>query len=111
MMRALVALILALAALAAMPAEAAGPQRAAVLVATCAPCHGTDGQGQPLAGLRVLQGRKAEDLAVALLAFRRGEKPATVMHQIVAGYSEAELEAMATCLASRSECSAGGRRR
>ena len=64
------------------------------LAATCANCHGTDGRPAdptmpPLAGL-------PQDLIQAQMrAFRSGERPATVMHQISRGYTDAQVEALA----------------
>ena len=76
---------------AAAPAVA---QDARKLSSTCAICHGTDGRAAtndviPLAGL------PREHIAAQLRAFRDGKRPATVMHQIAKGYSDAEIDALA----------------
>jgi cytochrome c553 len=64
------------------------------LAAGCAICHGTDGKAVtkdviPLAGL------PREHIATQMRAFRDGQRPATVMHQIAKGYSDAQIDAMA----------------
>ena len=60
----------------------------------CAICHGTDGRAVtkdvvPLAGL------PAQHIASQMRAFRDGQRPATVMHQIAKGYTDAQIDAMA----------------
>lgn len=88
----------AAAAPAAAPAFAApnlSEEGARSLAASCAICHGTDGQrvaGTIVAGLA---GRPKGELVAIMAAFRDGSRPATVMHQIAKGYGEAEIAAMA----------------
>ena len=64
------------------------------LSAACANCHGTDGnQG---GAVPVIAGRPAGVLESQVLAFKRGEDPkATVMPRHAAGYTDAELAALA----------------
>ncbi len=71
----------------AMPAVAAPPPGAQ----GCDGCHGQRAE----AVIPPLRGRGADDVAAALLAFRRGERPATVMDRIARGFSEDELRAIA----------------
>jgi len=76
---------------AAIPAHA---QDAGRLAAPCAICHGTDGRAVtkdvvPLAGL------PREHIASQMRAFRDGQRPATVMHQIAKGYTDAQIDALA----------------
>ena len=71
------------------------------LAATCANCHGTDGrtlQGSPVAPLA---GMPADYLLQQLRAFRDGSRPATVMHQIAKGYSEPQLQQLASYFAAQ----------
>ena len=73
---------------------AAHAQDAQKLAAPCAICHGTEGRAVtkdvvPLAGL------PREHIASQMRAFRDGQRPATVMHQIAKGYSDAQIDAMA----------------
>ena len=70
------------------------------LAAPCAVCHGTDGRAAtndlvPLAGL------PREHIAGQLRAFRDGQRPATVMHQIAKGYSDAQIDALAAWFSSQ----------
>jgi cytochrome c553 len=65
------------------------------LAANCAACHGTNGQparGSTLAGLA---GKPRNELLMAMTQFKEGKKPATLMHQLSKGYTDAELEALA----------------
>ena len=69
-------------------------QDAQKLAATCAICHGTGGRAVtkdvvPLAGL------PREHIASQMRAFRDGQRPATVMHQIAKGYTDAQIDALA----------------
>ena len=70
------------------------------LAAPCAICHGTVGRAArndvvPLAGL------PREHIATQMRAFRDGQRPATVMHQIAKGYSDAQIDALAAWFSSR----------
>ncbi|MCL4798395.1 MAG: c-type cytochrome [Burkholderiales bacterium] len=57
--------------------------------ASCAACHGTEGRSE--GGMPPIAGRKADELYTLMLAFKSGERPATVMHQHAKGYSDGEL--------------------
>ena len=64
------------------------------LASACAICHGTDGRAVtkdviPLAGL------PREHIATQMRSFRDGQRPATVMHQIAKGYTDAQIDAIA----------------
>lgn len=88
----------ALVAALACPALAADAHtlRTRSLAATCAHCHGTDGQaveGQPLIRLA---GLPKDYTFTQLMAFRTGQRKATIMHQITKGYSQEQLEEIAT---------------
>lgn len=72
------------------------------LAATCAACHGTDGRAQPDAAMPVLAGRPKDELVAQLRAFREGTRPATVMHQIARGYTDAQIDELASWFATRS---------
>jgi cytochrome c553 len=64
------------------------------MAANCASCHGTNGHAAPNATLAGLAGRPSESLLEMLRQFRDGKRPATLMHQIAKGYSDAELAAI-----------------
>jgi cytochrome subunit of sulfide dehydrogenase len=70
------------------------------LAAGCAICHGTEGRAVtkdviPLAGL------PREHIATQMRAFRDGQRPATVMHQIAKGYTDAQIDALAAWFAAQ----------
>jgi cytochrome c553 len=70
------------------------------MAAACAICHGTDGRSAtkdivPLAGL------PAAHIASQMRAFRDGQRPATVMHQIAKGYTDQQIDAMASWFAAQ----------
>ncbi len=92
----------ALIGLALLPALApAAPASGRVLGAACAACHGTDGQPQPADDALPLAGMNAQVFELRMLAFRSGQAPATVMHQIAKGYTEAQIQAMAVFFAAQ----------
>lgn len=69
------------------------------LAATCANCHGTNGQARgdmkPLAGL-------SADKIVAMVAdYRNGNQPATIMHQIAKGYTDQQIQLIAAYFAAQ----------
>jgi cytochrome c553 len=70
------------------------------LAATCANCHGTEGRS--VGDTESLAGEPREKLLQKLLAFRSGDKPATIMHQIARGYSVEQLELIAAYFAGAS---------
>jgi len=75
-------------------ANAADPQYARSLAATCFTCHGTDGRsvnGVPPS----LAGQNKDYLLKQLQEFRDGKRPATIMHQHAKGYTNEQLELIA----------------
>jgi cytochrome c553 len=90
-------LVLALALLVHGQAVAADVKqlRTRALAATCAHCHGTDGRALEGEATAHLAGMSKEYLYTQLLAFRTGQRPATIMHQITKGYSQEQLEEIA----------------
>ena len=67
--------------------------------AACANCHGTLGVAQP--GMESLAGAPKDDLLKKMLDFKAGRKPATLMHQLSKGYSDAQIEVIATYFAAQ----------
>ncbi len=61
--------------------------------ASCAACHGTDGKSN--SAIPSINGQDKAVLLTKLLAYKRDQLPATVMHQHAKGYSDAELERLA----------------
>lgn len=71
------------------------------MAATCAQCHGTDGHAvQGLATIK-LAGLPEAYLLEQLTAFRTGQRPATIMHQITRGYSQVQLATLANYFANQ----------
>lgn len=67
--------------------------RAALLASMCASCHGPDGQG--MGDNPALAGKPAAEMFTILQAFAAGTVESVVMGRLAAGYSEAELQAVA----------------
>ncbi|HYG67802.1 MAG TPA: c-type cytochrome [Anaeromyxobacteraceae bacterium] len=65
------------------------------MAANCASCHGTDGRSARGSTVAGLAGRSSAELVRTLEQFRSGERPATIMHQLVKGYGDAEIAAIA----------------
>jgi len=70
------------------------------MASACAICHGTSGRAAtqdvvPLAGL------PATHIASQMRAFRDGQRPATVMHQIAKGYTDPQIDALAAWFAEQ----------
>jgi cytochrome c553 len=72
------------------------------MAANCAACHGTNGKAAPGSAVAGMAGRPKDSLLEMLVQFKDGRKPATLMHQITKGYSEAELAAMADFFSKQS---------
>jgi len=81
-------------------AQEAERLRTRSLAATCAQCHGTDGRAVEGQALVRLAGMPQDYLLNQLMAFRNGQRPATVMHQITRGYSPQQLETVAAYFAA-----------
>jgi len=90
-------------ALAATPALAQNAQalNTRALAATCANCHGTQGVAVSNASVPGLAGMPASTLVEQMKAFKGGTRPATVMHQIAKGFSDAQIDAVAAYFAAQ----------
>ncbi len=75
--------------------------RTRALAATCAQCHGTDGHAVPGQAMVKLAGLPEKYILEQLIAFRIGQRPATIMHQITRGYSQEQLETLAKYFAAQ----------
>lgn len=64
----------------------------------CMSCHGTDGRAEGT-GLSI-GGRSADELYSLLLAYKAGNRTATIMDQHARGYSDAELKRIAVFFSS-----------
>ena len=67
--------------------------------AACANCHGTNGHAQT--GNEPLAGGNKDEMLKKLLDFKRGAKPATIMHQLSKGYSDEQLAAIVSWFAAQ----------
>jgi cytochrome c553 len=63
------------------------------LAATCANCHGTNGNAR--GAMTPLAGMPADKLVALMADYRAGNLPATIMHQIVKGYTEDQIRLIA----------------
>jgi cytochrome c553 len=72
------------------------------LAATCANCHGTEGRAASR-DIPGLAGMPREKVVAAMKAFRSGARPATVMHQLARGYTDAQIDRVAEYFASRKD--------
>lgn len=80
------------------PAAAQSPAAVRSLAATCFTCHGTDGRsvgGVPPS----LAGQNRDYLLQQMKDFKAGKRPATIMHQHAKGYTDRQLEQIATYFA------------
>jgi cytochrome subunit of sulfide dehydrogenase len=69
------------------------------LAATCANCHGTNGQAR--GDMKPLAGVSAEKIVAMLADFKSGAQPATIMHQISKGYTDEQIKLMAAFFAAQ----------
>ncbi len=76
--------------------------RASLLTQPCFACHGTNGNstGTPIPSLA---GQTEAVLSASLLAFKTGERPATLMTRIAKGYSDEDLQLIANYLATEAK--------
>jgi sulfide dehydrogenase cytochrome subunit len=82
-------------AAAAFPAfgQSPDPNVARNLAATCANCHGTSGVSVGVTAS--LAGMGKDEMVGKLQDFKTGKKPATIMHQLAKGYTDAQIEQLA----------------
>ncbi len=71
------------------------------LAATCANCHGTNGVAVPGSSVGSLAGLDATYFTTQMAAFKSGARPATVMHQLSKGFSDAQINTMAAYFAAQ----------
>lgn len=73
----------------------------ASVAATCASCHGTQGKAVQGSAVVSLAGMPREQMVSQLKAFKAGTRPATIMHQLSKGYSDAQIEQIAAYFAAQ----------
>ena len=82
-------------------AQATDPNLARNLAATCANCHGTNGNAVKGAGLDSLAGLDKAKTLQKLSDYKSGNKPASIMHQISKGYTDEQLDLITTYYAAQ----------
>jgi cytochrome subunit of sulfide dehydrogenase len=69
--------------------------------ASCAACHGTNGNS--VNGAPVLAGMDKAYFVTQMKAFKSGSRPATVMNQHAKGYSDEEFEKLASFFSAQKQ--------
>ena len=98
------AALLAVASHAVLAQSGSAPQTPAALylsslAANCASCHPASANKSAHEGVPHLAALSREALAKSLRDFKSGARPATVMQQISKGFSDAQIDALASYLA------------
>ena len=73
-------------------------REAAYVSANCANCHGP--QGRSGAAVPSLAGLPSRYIVDQMQAFKAGTRPATIMHQLAKGYTDSQIELMASYFSS-----------
>ena len=71
--------------------------------ATCANCHGTAGRSVEGSAVPQLAGMPRQQMEAQMLAFKSGSRPATVMHQLSKGYTDAQIAQLAGYFAAQTK--------
>ncbi len=69
------------------------------LAATCANCHGTNGQA--VGDMKPLAGLSASKIVAMVADYKSGNQPATIMHQIAKGYTDEQIKLVAEYFAAQ----------
>ena len=93
------ALLMGTSASATMAQDAAALHTRA-LAATCANCHGTDGRAVDGSAIPSLVGMPKSYMIMQIKAFKDGSRPATVMHQLSKGFTDQQIDSIATYFAA-----------
>jgi cytochrome c553 len=83
----------------AQAAAAPNPHLGRNLAATCANCHGTNGQAR--GDMKQLAGVSAEKITAMMADYKSGNQPATIMHQIAKGYTDEQIKLIAAYFAAQ----------
>lgn len=71
------------------------------LAATCANCHGSDGNGVLNDGMPLINNLTSEQILAQLKAFKSGAREGTIMPQLAKGYTDEQLEIIANQLGKK----------
>jgi len=90
-----------LAAASGWPAVAQTQDAAVVraMAATCSNCHGTDGRS--VGTVPSLAGADKGSIVQQMQDFKAGKRPATIMHQLAKGYTDAQIDQLAAYFAAQ----------
>jgi cytochrome subunit of sulfide dehydrogenase len=69
------------------------------LAATCANCHGTNGNAR--GDMKPLAGMSADKIVALVADYKSGAQPATIMHQIAKGYTDEQIKLVAGYFAAQ----------
>ncbi len=86
-------------AAAPLPPGPKAPPAGAAMAQTCAGCHGTDGRLHA-AAFMPLAGMPKAQFVQAMRDFRDGKRPSTLMGHVAQGFSNGEIDAMASYFAA-----------
>ena len=86
-------------AAAPLPPGPKAPPAGAAMAQTCAGCHGTDGRLRA-AAFMPLAGMPKAQFVQAMRDFRDGKRPSTLMGHVAQGFSNGEIDAMASYFAA-----------
>lgn len=89
-----------------LPATVGADVHIRILAASCAACHGPDGNSS--GGTPVLAGLERNHFVLQMRAFRSGERSSTVMHHHAKGLTEVEIEQLADYFAAQQRVTTSG---
>lgn len=69
------------------------------LAATCANCHGTNGNAR--GDMKPLAGVSAGKIIAMVADFKSGDQPSTIMQQIAKGYTDEQIKLVAAYFAAQ----------
>ena len=81
-------------------AQDAATLRLRSLAATCANCHGTEGRTTDGSAIPALAGMPRDYMITQIKSFKDGSRPATVMHQLSKGFTDQQIESVASYFAA-----------
>ena len=71
------------------------------LAATCANCHGTNGVVVPNSGMPDIGQLSKDEMLTKLMAYKSGAQPGTIMPQLAKGYTDEQLNTIASVLGKK----------
>ena len=71
------------------------------LAATCANCHGTNGNGVIGASIPLINTFTSEQILTQLQAYKNGSREGTIMPQLTKGYTDEQLQTIALQLGKK----------